>query len=110
MTRIILLFSIQVVVFFVLFNYVAAITVVTQPGKILGVAIVAAVSTLVQYLFTGKFLARYKFTSTLIAISATMAAIVSYLPGYTIVDGNKGLFLVVLYSTISIFTNMFIKK
>lgn len=107
--RIFLLWLILGVSFYVIIDQVQAIEVVTQAGKILGSALWAAVAAGTQALFlTGK-LQKYRFSSTLLALSLASALIVKFLPGYTIKDLNLLLTVNILATIASILVATFFR-
>lgn len=110
MIKFILMTSIQFLVLYFMFIFIPAIEVVTWAGKISGITILAVVSSLVQHLFSFRFISRYRFTLTFISLSATAILILKFLPGYTVVDTNKSLLLVITFTFLSVFLGLFCKR
>lgn len=102
--------SIQILFLYFLFSYIPALEVVTFAGKILGLTILAIVSSSIQYLFNLRFISRYRFTLTFITLAGTALLTLKNLPGYTILDSNKSLLIIILFSFSSVFLGLFTKR
>lgn len=110
MLKFTLITSIQILILYLLFSFISAIEVVTFAGKILGITILALVSSCIQHLFNFRFISRYRFTLTFVSLASTAIAIIKFLPGYTVLDSNKSLFLVIIFSFVSVILGIFFKR
>lgn len=110
MLRFFLLWLSIAVSFYIILDQLAAIEVVTQAGKLLGVSIWAAVAAGLQMLFmTGK-MQKYRFSLTLLVLSFVSAVIIKLLPGYTIKDLNLLLMVNIFGTFASIILAMVFRK
>lgn len=110
MLRIFLLWLSLAAAFYAIIEQVQAIDVVTQAGKIMGVAIWAAVATGVQMLFLTGRLQKYRFSLTLLILSISSALIVKLLPGYSMKDINLLLMANIFATFVSIILTMFFRE
>lgn len=109
MLRIFLLWLSLAAAFYTIIEQVQAIDVVTQAGKIMGMAIWAAVATGVQMLFLTGRLQKYRFSLTLLILSISSALIVKLLPGYSMKDINLLLMANIFATFVSIILTMFFR-
>lgn len=110
MIKFIFITSVQILILYLLFAYIPALEVVTFTGKILGLTILAIVSSAIQYLFNLRFISRYRFTLTFMTLAGTALLTLKNLPGYTILDSNKSLLIIILFSFTSVFLGLFTKR
>lgn len=108
--RFVLLLALQIGAFYLLFDYLKAIEVVTLPGRLLGITILALVGALIQTVFAKRRISRFKFTTTVLIMCATGLSMIVFLPGYSVPDPNRALLLIIMASFISIFLGIFIPR
>ncbi len=110
MNRFVLLFVLQAGIFFAMFQYMNAVEVVTYTGKVLGIAILAVVATLLQVVLGSKWRLKLRLSITSVLVGATFVGLLRFLPGYSVFDMNNALLLVIGISLASVACGIFVPR